>query len=421
MLTRRQLFAAAPALARAAAPRLNYILILADDLGYGDLACYGSATNPTPHLNRLAADGARFTDHYSCSPVCSPARAGLLTGLRPERAGVTGVLRDRDDATGLDLRLPTLADEFRKQGWRTALIGKWHLGVTEPYWPTRRGFDYFWGFLSGTIDYFTHESRGGGATGRRVTYENEKLVKLEGYYPELMTARAVRFIEENRAEPYFLYFSSPLPHTPLAAPERWTRPFRDRMDETRATYAGMVSCLDDAVGQMRAALERTGQWDRTVLVFLSDNGWVKKVTPQVAPAGSNAPFRGGKYELLEGGVRSPAIVRWPGLTRPGSVCREVSWFPDWLPTFTGRAAEDGVDLRGALAGRSLPARTLRWRFADAAVKTPPSLAARKGRWKFLQVGAEKRLFDLEKDPGESTDVLAAHRDIAAALEADLAR
>jgi arylsulfatase A-like enzyme len=324
MTSRRELLLAGPSLLRAAAPRMNFIVILADDLGYGDLGCYGSKTNRTPHLDRLAADGVRFTDHYSCSPVCSPARAGLLTGLVPDRTGVTGVLRDRDDATGLSLSLPTMADEFRRQGWRTALIGKWHLGMTERYWPGRRGFDYFWGFLSGTLDYFTHESRGGGGTGRPVTYENDKPIRLEGYYPDRMAERAVRYVEENRSSPYFLMLTSPLPHTPLAATDRWIAPFRDRLDKTGATYAGMVACLDDTVGQVRAALERTGQWDRTVIVFLSDNGWVKKVTPQVALAGSNHPFRGGKYELLEGGIRSPGIVRWPGVTRPGTVCREVS-------------------------------------------------------------------------------------------------
>ena len=419
-MTRRHFLAATLA---ATAPRPNVLLILADDLGYGDLGCNGSTTLRTPHIDRLAADGVRFTDHYTGSPVCSPARASLLTGMVPDRTGVTGVLRDDGDATtGLRLGLPTMADEFRRQGYRTALIGKWHLGMSQPYWPNRRGFDYFWGFLNGTIDYNTHLSAGGGGRGRPTSYENGEPIQIgEGYQPELTTARAVRFIEENQTTaPWFLYLALALPHPPLQAPERWVRPFRDHLDNTRATYAGMVACMDDTVGQVRVALERTRQWDRTIVLFLSDNGWVKKVTPDVAPAGSNGAFRGGKYELLEGGIRSPGVLRWPGVTEPGTTCREPSWFPDWLPTFTGKPTPDGADLRKVIAGRGrLRERTPHWSFIDPLVKTPQCYAARRGRWKYLDMAGAKHLYDLEADPGETTSRIAAHPRIAAAMEKSL--
>lgn len=416
MITRREFLAGA--VAAGARPRsLNVVLILADDLGYGDLGCYGSNIHHTPHLDRLAREGVRFTDHYSASPVCSPARAALLTGLIPDRTGVTGVLRDGDDHAGLALNLPTMADEFRRQGFRTALIGKWHLGMNEKYWPTRRGFDYFWGFLNGTIDYYTHVSLGGGGRGQRTTYENERAAKWDGYFPDLATARAVRFIEENSNVPYFLFSSLALPHTPFQVPECWLERYRGKMTENQALYAGMVECLDDSVGQVRAALERTGQWDRTIVIFLSDNGWVKRGNPKTAEAGSNAPLRGGKYELYEGGIRVPCIVRWPGLTRAGSVSGAVSWFPDWYPTLTGKPSRDGVDLRPALSSASaLQQRDLCWRFEDTLVKTPLSHAIRRGRWKLLEVESEKMLFDLADDPGEQKNLIVSRSAVAAELE-----
>ncbi len=415
LLTRRRLLAGAAALP--VKPRAqNVVLILADDLGYGDLGCYGSQVHRTPNLDRLAAEGVRFTDHYSASPVCSPARAALLTGLVPDRTGVTGVLRDDADGSGLALRLTTMADELRGQGYKTALIGKWHLGMSEPYWPTRRGFDYYWGFLNGTIDYYTHLSLGGGGRGQRTTYEGEQPAKWEGYFPELLAQRAVDFIETHARTPYFLFLSHPLPHMPFQAPARWTAPFEGKLTGNAPLYAAMTACLDDTVGRVRAALERTGQWDRTILIFLSDNGWVKRGNPQVAAAGSNGPLRGGKYELFEGGIRIPCIVRWPGVTRAGAISNSVSWFPDWFPTLTGKPARDGIDLRGHLAkGSPLPARDLCWRFEDKLVKTPLSHAIRRGRWKLLEAGPERMLFDLESDPGESRNLIAEQGGVAKKL------
>ena len=328
-----------------------------------------------------------------------------MTGLVPDRVGVKGVLREEDDARGgMSLKAPTMADHFRRKGWKTALVGKWHLGMSEPYRPNRRGFDYFWGFLNGTINYNTHLSTGGGGRGTRTTYENNTPVAASGYYPDLLTAEAVKFVEANRSDPYFLYVAQPLPHTPLQTTDRWLAPFAGKMPEVHAKYAAMVACLDDTVGQIRGALERTGQWERTVLIFASDNGWVKKVTPQVAPAGSNGPLRGGKYELTEGGIRVPCIVRWPGISR-AAVVDEPSWFPDWLPTLTGERTEDGRDLHKTIRGKRSAERLLCWRFEDPLVKTPLSFAARHGRWKLLDVGGERALFDLDTDPGETHNLL----------------
>ncbi|MFN7937517.1 MAG: sulfatase-like hydrolase/transferase [Bryobacteraceae bacterium] len=390
----------------------NFVLILADDLGYGDLGCFGAVDSVTPNLDRLAQDGARLTNHYTGSPVCSPARASLMTGLIPDRTGVTGVLRDDDDDTGLDLRLPTIASLLRDKGYTTALIGKWHLGMKGAYLPRKRGFDYFWGFLNGTIDYFTHLSKGGGATGQRTTYENEQPVELKGYFPDLATAKAVQFVESHAPRKWFLYLPLALPHTPLQAAPRWKK------DESNAEYRGMLRSLDNTIGELRAALERTKQWDRTVVIFLSDHGWVKKRAP--AEAGSNGALRGGKYELYEGGIRVPCIVRWPGLTKPGSTIHTPCWFPDWLPTLAGKHTQDGVDIKNVLRGSTRADREFYWRFEDSAVKTPLSFAIRYGKWKLLKVGTEKWLFDLEQDPAEQRDLSMRQPAIVADLERRLA-
>jgi len=408
----RREFLAALAMAPALREK-NVVLILADDLGYGDLGCYGAANSVTPHLDRLARDGARLTQHYTGSPVCSPARASLMTGLIPDRTGVTGVLRDQDDDTGLDLRLPTMASELRKKGYGTALIGKWHLGMKGAYLPRRRGFDYFWGFLNGTIDYFTHVSKGGGATGQRTTYENEQPVEWKGYFPDLATAKAVEFVEANASRRWFLYLPLALPHTPLQADSRWKKA------EPNAEYRGMLRSLDHTVGEVRAALERTKQWDRTVVIFLSDHGWVKKRAP--AEAGSNGELRGGKYELYEGGIRVPCVVRWPGVTRAGSVVAAPSWFPDWFVTLTGVSTQDGVDITPLLRGERGAEREFYWRFEDKAVKTPLSYALRRGKWKLLRVGAERWLYDAEADGGEQRDVSGVHAGVVEEMEGRLAR
>lgn len=417
-MTRREWLALVAA--RRAQP-MNVIVILADDLGYGDLGCYGSRVNRTPNLDRLAMDGVRFTDHYSCSPVCSPARAALLTGHVPERTGVTGVLREEHDSGGLAPSLRTMADHFRSSGHKTALIGKWHLGMNGAYRPNGRGFDYFWGFLNGVIDYGTHRSTGGGGRGNVTTYENEKPLRLEGYYPDLLTNRVVDFVEKSASQPYFLFYSHPLPHMPLQVPVRWSQPFRDSLDEKRATYAGMVAHLDDSVGRLRSALERTGQWERTIVLFLSDNGWVMKPRQAGSGAGSNGVLRGGKYELFEGGIRVPCLLRWPGVTRTGTEVRQPSWFADWVPTLAGVRTPDGADLRPLLAGKKIRERTLRWRFEDNLVKTPPSIAIRRGRWKLVGVGSESALFDIESDPGETRNVIAERPEIARRLRQDAAQ
>lgn len=414
-ISRRSLLASMLASER----RPNILLMLADDLGYGDLGCFGGRDIRTPHLDRLASEGLKLTHHYVCSPVCSASRAGLLTGRYPQRTGITGVLRDQHDSTGMSVAEETVADSLSTSGYETALIGKWHLGMSRNYWPRRRGFQHFYGFLSGTIDYDTHVSRGGGGRGERSTYRNESPVHEKGYYPDLLTEEAVRFLRKPRQNPFFLFFSNPLPHLPLQAPQRWSAPYRE-LGEEKAVYAGMVACLDDSVGQLMAALRASGQDSNTLVVFLSDHGWVKLQRDASRDAGSNGPLRGGKYELSEGGIRTPCIVRWPGAARAGSVSDAPTISLDWLPTLREVAGAsrppknpvDGISLsRLLLAGHAPPERTLHWTFEDRLVGTPRSYAARRGRWKMLRVADEAALYDLQRDPGEQRDIAARQPDI----------
>ena len=427
MLSRREILAAPLAAAARPKARPNIVLILADDLGYGDVGCFGSPAIRTPRLDRLAAEGARLTGHYVCSPVCSPSRAGLLTGRYPQRCGVTGVLRDPDDGRGMALSEVTLAEVLAGQGYDTALVGKWHLGMPPAYRPGRRGFRHFYGFLNGAIDYDTHLSAGGGWTGKRTTFRGDDPVEENGYYAELLHREAVRYIEQAR-RPFFLYFASPLPHQPLKVPAEWSAPYRSLGDPAKAAYAGMVACLDHGIGQVLDALDRTGAARDTIVIFLSDNGWTK-IGRKAQEIGSNAPFRGGKYELTEGGVRSPALVRWPARIRPGTVLDHPVTSLDWFPTLAAAAgvtapprhALDGASLLSLLtAGRAPRERTLFWAFEDKLVGTPMSYAARRGPWKLLDVGGKRCLYDLSADPRESRDLAGQNAAVMRRLERDLA-
>lgn len=406
LLTRRSWLAATAAWA--APPQPNILFFHADDLGFGDLACFGSPAIRTPHLDRLAAQGARLTQHYACAPCCSPSRAGLLTGVYPQRTGVTGVLREEHDNTGMRQDLPTIAELLSRAGYDTALIGKWHLGMPPAYRPLRRGFQHFYGFLNGTIDYHSHLSLGGGWKGREVTFHGNQPLRQQGYFPHLLCEEAVRYLKQKRNRPFYLHYATPLPHAPYQVPEPWSRPYA-HLGGNRALYAGMVAHMDDEAGRLLRALDESGQAANTLVVFASDNGWVK-LQPANAPIGDNGPYRGGKYELYEGGIHSPCLVRWPGRVKAGSQVTSPVINLDWFPTLAAAAGAplpapvDGIDITAALRGRSLPQRSLLWSFRDDLVQTPRSYACRRGKWKFLEVGGKSLLFNLDTDPGETRNL-----------------
>jgi len=415
--------AASPATLRADAKRKpSFIIILADDMGYGDSSAYGGWIK-TPHLEALAATGLKFTDFHASGAVCSPTRAGFLTGRYQERAGIPGVI-NADPKTevhwsGLHPSEVTFPRLLKKAGYTSAIFGKWHLGYTRNFNPMHHGFDRFRGYVSGNIDFASHYDR----MGAYDWWEGLEHVKEEGYVTHLITKHAVKFIEENANRPFCLYVAHEAVHTPLQAPGDPPQRGPDRgkgkriRREPKETYKLMMKAMDDGVGEIVAAVKKAGIAADTLIFFFSDNGATR--------LGSNAPLRGNKGSVWEGGHREPAIASWTGRIRPGTVTDQLAISLDLMPTMLDLAGAtvpaghklDGVSLAALmLTGKPLGARKLFWR----------GQAMRDGHWK-LTVGARgaktkaPQLYDLSKDIGETTDLAAQHPDrvkqMLAALEA----
>ncbi len=381
--------------------RPNVIFILADDLGVHDLSCYGRKDQPTPHLDRLARQGARFTAAYSAEPVCSPTRASLMTGKNPARLHLTTFLPGRPDAVSQLLRHPrieqqlpmgetTIAALLRAGGYRTACFGKWHLGAKGSL-PTDRGFD----------EYYAGKG-------------NHEPAAPEGAKGEYdLTSRAEKFLDENKDRPFFLYIAHHTPHVPLLAKKELIEKHRDAFNPV---YAAMIEELDTCVGRVVAKVEALGLAEQTLIVFMSDNGGLHILEFPHTPATYNRPFRAGKGFLYEGGIRVPLLVYWPGKVRPGQVIDTPVLSDDWTPTLlelaglTPSAKLDGVSLAGLLTrGDALPARPLCWHFPHYTNQGGrPAGAIREGDWKLVEHYEAGRceLFNLGQDIGEATDVSA---------------
>ncbi len=416
--------------AGAETPRPNFIVILCDNLGYGDIGCFGSTRHRTPHIDRMAAEGMKLTSFYAASGVCTPSRASLMTGCYPRRVnmhvGAEGGAVLRPVASkGLHPHEVTIAERLRELGYATACIGKWHLGDQPRFLPTRQGFDNFFG-----IPYSDDMTpRPGRNWPPLPLMENERVVEAPADRNTLTrryAERAIRFLEENRQRPFFLY----LPH---AMPGSTAAPFASEKFRGRSAngpYGDSVEELDWSTGEILAALARLGLDERTLVVWTSDNGAPRRQPPQ----GSNLPLGGWGYTTWEGGMRVPCVVRWPSRIPAGAVCDEVASTMDLLPTFVhlagGRMASldrivDGHDIWPLLAGR-----------ADA--RTPYEAfyyyhldqlhAVRSGRWKLHLPLAAKRvnlrderrasdgqLFDLEADIGEATNLADKHPDVVERL------
>ncbi|WP_190920251.1 sulfatase-like hydrolase/transferase [Paenibacillus sabuli] len=327
-------------------PAPNVIVIVADDLGYGDLGCYGNGEVCTPHLDRLAAEGVRLTQHYSASPMCAPARASLLTGKYPHRVGTTDVCSCRGlERIAPDERL--LPEDFRAAGYRTGLVGKWHNGRDDRrYHPLSRGFDEFVGFCIGGMDYWDWTLE-----------DNGKVRPADGrYLTDVLTEEALGFIGRHRAQPFFLYLAYNAPHTPLQAPEAEIEPFRrtGRFTEAVSTIYAMIHRMDSGIGRILEALRDYDLEDDTLVLVVSDNGPDMKGEGERSARRFNGIFSGMKGNVLEGGIRVPGIVRWPSRLWGGQTCAAPIHFNDWLPTLLDCA---GIGLnerrRGALDGRSV--------------------------------------------------------------------
>jgi arylsulfatase A-like enzyme len=414
MLTRRT-FLAAP-LALAAPPRRpNLVIILADDMGYGDIGCYGSPDVPTPHIDSLARQGTRFTDGYVSCAVCSPSRAALLTGRYQQRFGHefnSGPMeREAQINFGLPASEKIIPHYLKDAGYRSMAVGKWHQGIRPGYHPLDRGFDEFFGFLTGGNAYITQQTPRGRAVGAdgdggKIPVQRadpirrgREPVEEDRYLTDAFGDEAVKFIDRNRRNPFFLYLAPNAIHTPLLVTERYLDRVANIRNEKHRALAAMTCALDDTVGAVLAKLKEAGLEDNTLVVFLSDNG-----CPVVTGAGSNGPLSGEKATYFEGGIRVPFILRWPGHVPASKVDSRPVVSRDILPTLLAAAGIrtatefDGVNLLPFLRNNALPHEALFWRGGNGR-------AVRKGQWKLVEFGDEfSGLYDLASDIGERNDL-----------------
>jgi arylsulfatase A-like enzyme len=414
-LTRRQFLSVAgtaPLARRSIAQpalRPNLLFILADDLGYGDLSCYGRPDYRTPVLDGLARQGLRFTSNYAAAPVCTPTRCAFVTGRYPQRVEVglyeplNAASRDR----GLPPDHPTIATHLRAVGYETALIGKWHLGWKPEFGPNRHGFDHFYGVLSGAADYFTYRDADEPGPG---LWEDLAPVDRVGYLTDVLSERAVEFVTRRRTGPFYLSLHYTAPHSPWEGPEDEAightthGPGPMTSGGSLAIFARMMKSMDAGIGRVLQALKHAGRERDTLVVFTSDNGGERY--------SYNWPFSFQKLYLWEGGIRVPAIARWPGVIPAGRTTDQPTITMDWTATLMalGGASPDpaypldGEDLSPLLRNPSL--RRERWLFW----RTRAREAARVGNWKYVKDGTSEGLFDLTVDPGEKNDLRASFPD-----------
>jgi arylsulfatase A-like enzyme len=387
------------------------LLILVDDLGYGDLSSFGANDLHTPEIDRLVERGMRLSSFYANCPVCSPTRASLLTGCFPDAVGVPGVIRthSRNSWGYLAPDAPLLPAVLKRAGYRTAMFGKWHLGLGEPNLPNLRGFEFFHGFLGDMMDDYFHHRRHGVNYMRR----NRETIDPEGHATDLFTQWTCDWLEQNDGQaPFFIYLAYNAPHSPIQPPEDFLERYRARhpdVPEKRAKLAALIEHMDAGIGRVIACLDQAGRADNTLVIFSSDNGG------SIPHGASNGPLSGGKQDMLEGGLRVPTCAVWPGRIQPGSQSDRVALTMDLYPTICEAAGADfdhpidGQSILPTLLGKPQPSedRTLFWVRLEGGrrYQGKPYYAARHGDWKLVQDDASEplRLYNLDDDPKETTD------------------
>jgi arylsulfatase A-like enzyme len=397
----RTLTGTAASTALCANRRPNIVLLLADDLGYGGTSPYGERDFPTPNIESIARNGVRFTSGYVSCPVCSPTRAGLMTGRYQQRFGHEfnpGPAARAQGNFGLPLSETTIASRMKALGYRTALIGKWHLGYQPEFHPLKRGFDEFFGFLGGAHSYIDPL----GDAANPILRGTEKVDEKE-YLTDALAREAVAFIGRQKNDPFFLYLSFNAVHAPMQA-ARYEDRFASIGERNRRVHAGMISAMDDAIGGVLAALARNKLMEDTLIFFISDNGG-----PTPVNTSRNTPLRGFKGQVLEGGIRVPFLMQWNGKIPKGTVNNQPAIALDVLPTAVAAAGGkpdaswnlDGVDLMPFASGKnkSRPHESLYWRFGAQA-------AVRRGDWKLVWQSRQEapELYNLAADIGESKNL-----------------
>jgi arylsulfatase A-like enzyme len=395
----------------------NIVVIIVDDLGYGDLSCYGAKDLQTPNIDRLAGEGMRFDNFYANSPVCSPTRAALLTGRYPDMVGIPGVIRTyREMNWGyLDKNAVLLPQVLKKQGYKTALVGKWHLGLESPNTPNERGFEHFHGFLDGMMDDYYDHLR----FGFNYLRLNNKEINPEGHATDLFTDWAVDYIDKTAGgkDPFFLYLAYTAPHTPIQPPQDWVDRVRKRapsMPEKRAKLAALIEHMDDGIGKVINKIEDSGISDDTLIIFVSDNGG------QLNVGANNGRTAGGKEDMNEGGIKVPMCAVWPGKIKPQSVNTNIGITMDLFPTICEAAGAgfeheiDGKSFLADLSGNKTETdkdRLLFWvRREGNQYGGQAYYAVRRGEWKLLQNTPFEpfKLYNLKDDPMEENPLDSSH-------------
>ena len=392
----------------------NVIVIFTDDQGTIDAGCYGAKIK-TPGIDALADRGIRFSQFYAAAPVCSPSRAGLLTGRYPVRAGVPGNVSSKKGGSGMPPEQITLAETFRAAGYATAHIGKWHLGYTPETMPRGQGFDFSFGHMGGCIDNYSHFFYWNGPNRHDLWRNGEEVYRDGRFFPDLMVEEAEQFIEKHRQKPFFMYFAMNTPHYPYQGEAQWLKYYRDRkVPYPRDLYSAFVSSLDARIQRLTEKVDALGLRENTIFVFQSDHGHSHEERAHLG-GGSAGPYRGAKFSLFEGGIRVPAIISWPGKLPQKQVRDQVAHSCDWTPTLFELCGVqalqkdiDGKSLAPVLQSAEAPSphQTLHWTIGK-------SWAVRHGDWKLLgnprdtsnkaALGEkDKRLFlvNLQKDSRE---------------------
>ena len=417
-----------PCAAKDRAP--NVVMILADDLGSIDLNCYGSEDLETPALDRLAANGVRFTQCYAAAPVCSPSRAAFITGLYPQRAGVPGNV-PRNDQGGMPSETRTVAEHFAAHGYATGHVGKWHLGHHASKIPTGQGFDESFGHLGGCIDNYSHFFYWNGPNEHDLWRNGNEVFHDGEYFPDLMAKDAIRFIDAHAEKPFMLYWALNTPHYPLQGTDQWRKHY-EHLPSPRNKYAAFVSTTDEIIGRVLHHIEERGLTNDTIIVFQSDHGHSTEVRT-FGGGGNPGQYRGAKFSLFEGGIRVPAIVSWPGTFPAGETRAQLITGCDWVPTLLAQAGVrhessfDGKDISDVIRSSDAksPHQVFHWQSGGRAGKA--QWAVRRGSWKLIAnprdttegaspINVKRFLVNLDQSVTEQENLADHHPDLIRELE-----
>ncbi len=415
-----------------AARKPNVIVIFTDDQGSIDVGAYGVKDLQTPALDALAAKGVRFTQFYAAAPVCSPSRAGLMTGRYPLRAGLAGNASSQKGGEGMPTEQVTMAEMFKATGYATAHIGKWHLGYQPETMPNGQGFDHSFGHMGGCIDNYSHFFYWQGPN-RHDLYLNGQEVQMPGhFFPDLMVAEAGKFMKEQKDKPFFIYFAMNMPHYPYQGDPKWLEVYKD-LPSPRNLYCAFVSTLDERIGRLLEMVKSLGLEEDTIVVFQSDHGHSTEERAFFG-GGNSGPYRGAKFSMVEGGLRVPAMIAWPGKLPKGEVRGQLAHSCDWLPTLAELSGVklvnpdiDGKSLVPVIKSASAPTphQVVHWQTGKG---KNAQWAVRQGPWKLMgnvrdTAGealseADKKLFlaNLERDVSEKSNLAADNPEVVVRLQ-----